>query len=1741
MTEAFAANVIMPNKHAATAEAFYNGHLLHGETYIGGHVESLESGVFRSDIEYAFRLNPVGLKRLISDLDRALEFCLKCEGVTSTASVSNYSTIRSDIQRRLEELLARPIRSDRPLIYHLDVAAMYPNIILTNRLQPSAMVDESACAVCDFNRPGKQCQRRMRWSWRGEFYTARMSEYKQVRAQLEAERFPPDDDPRGPKNRPFHSLSVPAQRVLLERRLTKYSQKVHKRVRTTEVVKREAIVCQRENSFYIDTVRLFRDRRYEYKDKLKLAKKMLDESKQSRNAGKIEEAGKLSVLYDSLQLAHKCILNSFYGYVMRKGARWYSMEMGGIVCETGGDIIRLARELVEQIGRPLELDTDGIWCMLPWTFPQNYTFEVDLDDGRTKRIPFAYPCGMLNHLVHDSFTNSQYHTLVDPAKLRYKVSSENSIFFEIDGPYRAMILPSSVEEGRLLKKRYAVFADDGRLAELKGFEVKRRGELKIVKVFQTQLFRTFLEGTTLAGCYAEVACVANYWLDILYSNGASMSDAELFEMISENRSMSRSLEEYGSQKSTSISTARRLAEFLGNEMTKDKGLACRFVISAKPIGDPVASRAVPVAIFSAEPSVKRHYLRKWLRDNSTDEQTDPRSIIDWPYYIERLESMIQKLIVIPAAMQGVANPVPRVPPPQWLHRKVSAAKGSLRQTTIADAFKKRVKIDVDLDASSKAAIEGNPEDDISDADSKENEPELPDMEDSFTARLSLLARSKSRRTPALPRGDVSIDADYSIWIQQQRAHWQALRSRMTAQNGKDAGGYLKRVELRLPWQIVHYEVQSPGIFSVWILVDGRMQKLTVTVPRKIYVHSFKDITQDDELLKSILRPVTLEWKLPRPYSIRGQPPSNAAYHLFELTTSEARFAEHQHMLSAAFSHAHIEQVYEADVPLSFHLAHSLGCITAVDPEKLSAIVARSADRQLCFELDDLAGFKSIAYQSYLDESDQRMAILYVGHVHTSDSRHLVALCLSTQTQTFPLRFIIIDPVGRAGITVPNIKKLLSTLQEASELVVKNSGGFFGGCFEDIESPVIIERLEGMDDVVLEYLHRCSKKTTCRHVTMGLLNSDDGSLFRLNLPTIPLARFALASSALNPTSSEWLRGAMKEQLLAIGALESLVPELIALSRYSHLPLGMLVEACRLADTRHSAALTLVADVFLARSIRAQGYLFPPSAPSLVIVEDFASSAVPIERAGAFTSVCLEVELSGLAINAMLEYSRILRPKATKEASAGTIEEALKQMPIGGNDAIFDGCRTLVRNWARDYSGDGAVKQDARRMLGHFYQWIRTSTPYAGRFFHGSSCYGLLSMAMARCLHLLVDHVQRLGSLVIYADTHRLILRTAKEDRWAAQAYWNYLKRQLQSIPELQWIEFTSVLTWRCLIWLDAANFAGCSLPDDIASSATLASSTPSTIDDGKLVMRWAIADYLPPMIQGAFKSTLGQYVAIFHSQLGKASLTDEPALPTFIPNSSDLQSDGPEDNNASRAFLPFTFCQKFLAVVKDIQRVWNHPPPTDRQERIRWEETRRFSLLPGSHLVGLRSGPLEFVKSATAIFSLHAASRLYVYSLRRQSFAILGQSEFADSAQFRHPCRSIRLPDVVCQNCLAVRDLDFGRDIDLQPSPNDISARSIFCQLCSLPMDMASIENELLEKVIGLMLMYQSQDLQCTKCRRMPETNMHAHCRCTGSYTTVWSGEEAMSIVNGYRRVSTAFGMRALEDECVFIAVLQEQH
>lgn len=68
---------------------------------------------------------------------------------------------------------------------------MYPNIILTNRLQPTAIVDDAMCAACVFNQEENKCKRKMEWQWRVDYIPTNRAEYQHVRNQLEKERFPP--------------------------------------------------------------------------------------------------------------------------------------------------------------------------------------------------------------------------------------------------------------------------------------------------------------------------------------------------------------------------------------------------------------------------------------------------------------------------------------------------------------------------------------------------------------------------------------------------------------------------------------------------------------------------------------------------------------------------------------------------------------------------------------------------------------------------------------------------------------------------------------------------------------------------------------------------------------------------------------------------------------------------------------------------------------------------------------------------------------------------------------------------------------------------------------------------------------------------------------------------------------------------------------------------------------------------------------------------------------------------------------------------------------------------------------------------------------------------------------------------------------------------------------------------------------------------------------------------------------
>ena len=64
--EAYRGAIIMPNRHEDEHGSMYEGHLVASETYVGGHVEALEAGVFRSDIETEFKIEPKGPQKVLT-------------------------------------------------------------------------------------------------------------------------------------------------------------------------------------------------------------------------------------------------------------------------------------------------------------------------------------------------------------------------------------------------------------------------------------------------------------------------------------------------------------------------------------------------------------------------------------------------------------------------------------------------------------------------------------------------------------------------------------------------------------------------------------------------------------------------------------------------------------------------------------------------------------------------------------------------------------------------------------------------------------------------------------------------------------------------------------------------------------------------------------------------------------------------------------------------------------------------------------------------------------------------------------------------------------------------------------------------------------------------------------------------------------------------------------------------------------------------------------------------------------------------------------------------------------------------------------------------------------------------------------------------------------------------------------------------------------------------------------------
>ena len=291
---------------------------------------------------------------------------------------------------------------------------------------------------------------------------------------------------------------------------------------------------------------------------------------------------------------------------------------------------------------------------------------------------------MLNAVIERDWLNMQYHRLM-PGCGVYEVEAENSVLFEIDGPYKAMFLPASEKENKQLKKRYAVYDFEGRITELKGFELKRRGELQVLKAFQEDVFHQFLAGSSRSEVYQAVGHIAERWLRFVKGKGqAECSLKDVIALLEESTTMTKPAES-NPLKSMGVTAAHRLCD-LRNDSSyiTQKGVKAAYVVTALPQGEVRTARAIPTSVFDEPESKCIQWIKRWTSDSGhfqsrldksagQEKGADLRSLLknllDWDYYSERLTTTIQKIVVIPALHQGVTGSICSAEAPAWLQTR----------------------------------------------------------------------------------------------------------------------------------------------------------------------------------------------------------------------------------------------------------------------------------------------------------------------------------------------------------------------------------------------------------------------------------------------------------------------------------------------------------------------------------------------------------------------------------------------------------------------------------------------------------------------------------------------------------------------------------------------------------------------------------------------------------------------------------------------------------------------------------------------------------------------------------------------------------------------------------------------------------------------------------------------------------------------------------------------------------------
>ena len=484
-------------------------------------------------------------------------------------------------------------------------------------------------------------------------------------------------------------------------------------------------------------------------------------------------------------------------------------------------------------------------------------------------------------------------------------------------------------------------------------------------------------------------------------------------------------------------------------------------------------------------------------------------------------------------------------------------------------------------------------------------------------------------------------------------------------------------------------------------------------------------------------------------------------------------------------------------------------------------------------------------------------------------------------------------------------------------------------------------------------------------------------------------------------------------------------------------------------------------------------------------------------GCYSNVCLEVTVRNLAVDSVL-HSVIVNEL---EGSGGTTAfdstshtlsaynrgETQRDLTLGESNVstvTFGIMKSMIKTWLLDKI-QGDFVGPATIAVDHFWRWISSS----GSHLYDSSIHRFIHGLMRKTFIQMLAEFKRLGSHVIYADFSRILLATSKPPG-TAHAYATYITTAVTSHELFQHIYLNTVRFYDFLLFMDSANFGGVICEDPLALEPP---------EELTIEMRWNIETFLPPATQSDFGSTIQYFIIELHKLRQKANEGSRVPLRVIqnsAPDATQRDAANVKVIDATREFIARKLTRKLLRVVGSIGTKHRN---SMYDEDLHSQFT--FPVLPGSYLT-FSNPVLEFIKFTCAVLGLAADYQVEIGLLKRNLLELAGVREFANEAIFRNPCETLKLSNVACKTCDALRDFDLCRDPELMPDGLSVGPPKWTCQRCDGEYDRAAIEMGLVRMVGMIEKSFAQQDMRCSKCKQVRSDNASRYCQCSGSYQLV---------------------------------------